>query len=185
MEVGEGRVGLLDLAAPLRLDLVRLGVDRVEHRLDHLQLPLLAERDGEVLVDLLVALAQLDALGVVLVEVADVERVGGVHFAARRHQRRRILEQVDLLPVDFAKVAVLLDLGGAAAHAADALLDLARQQRVQQIAYLVAHRVRQLHRHVQRHLVDLVLVLGLLLAKRTMSIERMTHKNSETKTKSA
>ena len=42
----------------------------------------------------------LNAFGVLLVEVANVERVGGVYLAARRDQRRRVLVQVDELPVD-------------------------------------------------------------------------------------
>lgn len=51
----------------------------------------------------------LDAFGVVLVEVADVERVGGVDLASRRHERRRILEQIDLFPVDVSKIRMLFD----------------------------------------------------------------------------
>jgi hypothetical protein len=53
-----------------------------------------------------------DAFGVVLVEVADVERIGRVHFATRRNQRRRQFQQIDLFPVDVLEKRMLFDFFG-------------------------------------------------------------------------
>jgi len=48
--------------------------------------------------------ADLDPFRVFFIEGTDVESVSGVDLAARRNQRRRVLLQVDLLPVDAFEV---------------------------------------------------------------------------------
>lgn len=55
-------------------------------------------------------ISNLNAFGVLFVERPDVKRVRCVHLSPRRHQRRGILEQIYLLPVDTCEVRVLLDL---------------------------------------------------------------------------
>ena len=54
------------------------------------------------------------AFGVLFVEGADIEGVGGVDFAARWNQRRRILLHVDLLPINADEEWVLFDFVGPA-----------------------------------------------------------------------
>ena len=57
-----------------------------------------------------VAVSYLDALGVFLVERANVEGVGRVHLAPWRDEGRRVLLVVDLVPVDAREERVLLHL---------------------------------------------------------------------------
>ncbi|RNA09524.1 hypothetical protein BpHYR1_005796 [Brachionus plicatilis] len=181
-EIGAGlvvKIGLFHFGASLHLNLVGLGVHRLEHRLHNFLLPPLRYDNGKVLVNLLVGLGELDALGVVLVKVANVEGVRGVHFAARRHQRRRILEQIDLFPVDVPEVDVFLELLGAAAPAAQPFVDVARQQRLEQRPNLVAHGVGQLDRHGHGHFVYFVFVLGLVLSEGAVALEQLEYHAAE------
>lgn len=55
-------------------------------------------------------ISNLNAFGILFIKRPDVERIRRVHLSPRRHQRRGVLEQIYLLPVDSCEVRVLLDL---------------------------------------------------------------------------
>lgn len=59
-----------------------------------------------------IGVGQLNTFGVLFVERANVEGVGGIHFATWRNQGWSILLDVDLVPVDARKEVVLFDLFG-------------------------------------------------------------------------
>ena len=87
----------------------------------------------------------------------------------------------DLLPVDVGEEGVRAELGGAGAAAAEAALDVAVQEGLEEVARGRLHRVvgGQLDEHGEGHAVDLELVLGLVLAEGGVALEQLVEHAAE------
>jgi len=125
----------------------------------------------EIVVNLLILLGDLDGFRVVLVKVANIASVGRIDLTAWRYEWRCVVLLIDLLPVDALEERMSLDLLGALSAAPESLVDVTLQQSIEQCLDFHAVRVWKFHLHRQRHAINLMLVLGLVLSERTVAFE--------------